>query len=67
MKEITFRVLEAEEGGFVATSETEGIFTQAETWEGLRESVKDAVRCHYDNDIPETIRLVWLKEEVIAA
>ena len=35
--------------------------------EGLRIAVKDAVKCHFDDDIQRIIRLHTVKEEVFAA
>ena len=48
MSEIVFLVEEAAEGGFSARALGESIFTQAETLEELREQVRDAVRCHFE-------------------
>jgi hypothetical protein len=42
------------------------IFTQADTLEALREMVRDAVRCHFeDADCPKVIRLHVVKDKVI--
>lgn len=46
MSEIVFLVEEAPEGGFTARALGESIFTQAESFDDLREAVRDAVRCH---------------------
>ena len=65
--EIIFLVEEAAEGGYTARALGESIFTEAETIEELREHVKDAVLCHFENDIkPALIRLHFVKEEIIA-
>ncbi|MDC8014853.1 type II toxin-antitoxin system HicB family antitoxin [Tahibacter soli] len=48
MSEIVFLVEEAPEGGYSARALGESIFTQAESLEELRENVRDAVRCHFD-------------------
>ena len=48
MSEIVFLIEEAAEGGFSARALGESIFTQADTFEELREQVRDAVRCHFD-------------------
>ena len=59
---------EAPEGGYVARALGHSIFTEADTLVGLRESVRDAVRCHFDEgDRPKVIRLHFVREEVIAA
>lgn len=66
--EIIFSVVESPEGGYEARALGEPIFTQAETMEGLRDSVRDAVRCHFDEtDRPQVIRLHLVKDEIIAA
>jgi hypothetical protein len=43
------------------------IFTEAETLALLRDAVKEAVHCHFDNSQPRLIRLHVVKEEVFAA
>ncbi|WP_243028252.1 type II toxin-antitoxin system HicB family antitoxin [Thermus albus] len=66
-KELIFLVEEAEEGGYVARALGEAIFTQGETWEDLREMVRDAVRCHFSQEeAPKVIRLHFVREEVLA-
>ena len=46
--EITFAVEEAAEGGYVARALGHDIFTEADTIDTLREAVRDAVVCHFD-------------------
>jgi len=67
MEEVFFMVEESEEGGFIAKGLGVSIFTQAETLEELRSLVKDAVRCHFDDQKKRIIRLHIVREEVIAA
>lgn len=68
MNEIIFLVEEAPEGGFTARALDASIFTQAENAEELHMRVRDAVRCHFDDDkIPKMIRLHFVRDEVIAA
>lgn len=67
MNEIIFIVEESNEGGFTAKALGFSIFTEADTIEELREAVKDAVKCHFDDDVQRVIRLHWVKEEVFAA
>jgi len=68
MSEIVFLVEEAAEGGFSARALGESIFTQATTLEELREEVRDAVRCHFDEGQgPALIRLHYVRDEVLAA
>jgi hypothetical protein len=66
--EIIFAIEDAPEGGYVAHALGHSIFTEADTLDALRESVRDAVRCHFDEgDRPKVIRLHFVREEVIAA
>jgi len=68
MDELIFLVQEAPEGGFTARALGESIFTEADDLEGLREMVRDAVRCHFDEGQgPRVIRLHFVREEVFAA
>ena len=62
MKEIVFEVTQEEDGGFVAEALGESIFTQADTWETLRDNVREAVAAFYfDCKRPEHIRLhLWV-------
>ncbi len=48
--EIIFEVTEAVEGGYDAKALGYSIFTQGENWADLKEMVKDAVRCHFDDN-----------------
>lgn len=68
MKEIIFVVEEASEGGYVASALGESIFTEADDLESLREMVKDAVNCHYDDikNRPKIIRLHIVRDEIVA-
>lgn len=67
-KEIIFSVQESPEGGYEARSLGHSIYTQAETFDELKKNVRDAVRCHFeDEDRPSVIRLHLVKEEVIPA
>ena len=68
MNEIIFLVEEAPEGGYTARALSASIFTEADDITGLREAVRDAVRCHFeDAERPQLIRLHFTREEVIAA
>jgi hypothetical protein len=67
MTEIIFIVEESPEGGFEARALGHSIFTEAESTEELKENIKEAVRCHFDEDFPKIIRLHYIKEEVFAA
>ena len=68
MDELIFLVENAPEGGYTARALGESIFTEADDLPNLREKVKDAVRCHFDDGQgPKIIRLHFVHEEVIAA
>jgi len=57
-KEVLFLVEEAAEGGYTACALGYSIFTKADTWDELREAVRDAVHCHFDLDEqPELIHV----------
>ena len=68
MTEIVFLVEDAPEGGLTARALGESIFVQAEDLAELREQVRDAVRCHFDEgSSPSVIRLHYVRDEVLAA
>jgi dephospho-CoA kinase len=66
MNEIIFLVETAPEGGYTARALGESIFTEADDLENLREQVRDAVNCHFEEDKPKIIRLHFVNEEVLA-
>lgn len=59
MNEIILDVREDEsEGGFVARALGRSIVPQADTWEDVQTSVRDAARCRFEEDgLPRVIRL----------
>ena len=64
--EIIFIVEPSDEGGYVAKALGYSIYTEGETIEELKENIKDAVRCHFDEkNIPRIIRLHIVKDEII--
>lgn len=68
MSEIIFVVEEAAEGGFTARALGASIFTEADTVTELHEQVRDAVRCHFEEDeMPKLIRLHFVRDELISA
>ncbi len=68
MREVIFVVEEAPEGGYAARALEASIFTEADSLAELREQVRDAVRCHFDEaERPRVIRLHLVREEVLAA
>ncbi|WP_457549287.1 2-oxoisovalerate dehydrogenase [Archaeoglobus sp.] len=63
--EIIFLVEETDEG-YIAQALGHSIYTQADSLEELKEMVKDAVECHFDEEErPKIIRLHIVKQEVI--
>lgn len=68
MTDLIFEVREAPEGGFTARALGSSVFTEAESLEELRENIRDAVRCHFEpNDQPKVVRLLIVREEILAA
>jgi hypothetical protein len=66
--EIIFEVTESVEGGYEARALTASIFTEADSIPELEESVRDAVRCHFDEgQAPSIIRLHMVRDLVIPA
>jgi hypothetical protein len=65
-KELIFVIEEAPEGGYSAQALGYSIYTEADTWEGLKAAVQDAVTCHFDEDgRPAMVRLHVVRDEVI--
>ena len=65
--EVIFVVQESPEGGYEARALGYSIFTQAETVEELRDAVREAVVCHFEEaERPRVIRLHLVKDELIA-
>ena len=48
MEEMIFMVENAPEGGYTAKALGESIFTEADSLEELRQQVRDAVKCHFE-------------------
>lgn len=69
MREIIFLIEDADDGGFIAKGLDYGIYTDADTVEELRENIRDAVNCHFDEneEKPKVIRLHFVHDEVLAA
>jgi predicted RNase H-like HicB family nuclease len=68
MTELVFHVEEDPDGGFTARAVGASIFTEADTLEELRENIRDAVNCHFDDaaERPKIVRLHFTRDEVIA-
>ena len=69
ISELIFEVSEDEiDGGFSASALGYGIHTQGDTIEELRENVKEAVECYFDETMkrPIFVRLHFVRDEVLA-
>ena len=69
MSELIFEVSQEADGGYVAECLTESIVTEADTWEELRENVREVVAGFYfgaPEKRPRAIRLHLLRDEVLA-
>jgi predicted RNase H-like HicB family nuclease len=66
--EIIFEIHEAEEGGYWARSLGHGIFTEGETWEELKDNIRDAIDCSFEEgeERPRIVRLHFVRDEVFA-
>jgi len=65
--ELVFKVIQESDGGYVAQCLTEGIVTQGDTWEELKDMVKDAVEGYFfDAPKPRSVRLQLVREEVLS-
>ena len=68
MTEIIFNIEDADEGGYTAQALGHAIFTEAQSLDELRENMRDAVRCHFDEGTgPRVIRLHFVRDEALAA
>ncbi len=67
MSELIFEVRQESDEGYVAECLTEGIYTQGDTWDELRDNVREAVEAyHFDGEKPEGIRLHLVRDEYVA-
>jgi predicted RNase H-like HicB family nuclease len=69
MKEIIFEVTEDEvDGGYTASAIGYGIHTEADTINELRDNIRDAVACYFDESMEPVgmIRLHFVRDEVLA-
>ena len=65
MNEVIFMVKESDEGGFEASALGHSIITEGDSWEDLKSNVKEAVICHFDDNVSRIIRLHFVKEEIV--
>ena len=67
MNEIIFLIEESPEGGYSAKAMGHSIFTDADTIEDMRNNIKDAVKCHFEDDeMPKIVRMHFVRDEVFA-
>jgi predicted RNase H-like HicB family nuclease len=69
MPELVFEVTQEADGGFVAECLTDTIVTEGDSWEQLRENVREVVKAFYfdqPDKLPATIRLHLVRDEVLA-
>jgi len=67
VSELIFQIEESPEGSYTARALGGSIFTEADDLEDLHAQVRDAVRCHFDEDeAPAMIRLHFVRDELIA-
>lgn len=66
MTEIIFIVEEAPEGGYQAKALSHSIFTEGESLEELKQNIREAIHCHFEENVPKMVRLHLVKEEVFA-
>ncbi|MBF0227939.1 MAG: 2-oxoisovalerate dehydrogenase [Desulfobacterales bacterium] len=66
--EIIFLIENSIEGGYEAKALGHSIYTEADTIDELKNMIRDALICHFnEHERPKIIRLHFVKEEVIAA
>jgi predicted RNase H-like HicB family nuclease len=65
--EVIFEVREAEEGGYTARALGYSIFTEAETWEELRNNVREVTTLHFEDEAvrPKMVQLHFIKDELV--
>ena len=56
MSVVIFLIEDAPEGGYTARALGYSIYTQADTWDELKQAIQDAIICHFDE--PERPALV---------
>ncbi len=67
MTEIIFVVEDSDEGGYTAKALGYSIYTEGESLEELKENIREAVRCHFEEpDRPRVARLHMVRDEVMA-
>jgi hypothetical protein len=65
--ELIFEIRDAEEGGYCARALGYSIFTEADSWDELRQNVLDATSLHFEDSPsrPRLVQLHYVKDELI--
>ena len=69
MRELIFEVTQEADGGYWTECLTETIVTEGDTWEELRQNVREVVKAFYfdqPDKAPATLRLHLVRDEVVA-
>ena len=67
LNEVIFTVTESLDGGYEANAVGYSIYTQCEEYSELFDTLRDAVKCHFEeHQMPSLIRIHMVKDEVIA-
>jgi len=67
VNEVIFTVTESVDGGYEAAAVGHSIYTQCDEYADLSETLRDAVKCHFNEaEMPALIRVHFVKQEVIA-
>ncbi len=67
MPELVFEVVQEGDGGYCAECLTENIFTEADSWDGLRQNVMEATAAFFfDRPQPRRIRLHFVRDEILS-
>ena len=64
--ELILLVEEDPEGGYVASGLGESLYAQGDDVAELRKNVKDALLCHFADQIPPIVRLHFVRDEVLS-
>lgn len=67
MNEIIFIVKESPEGGFEGRALEHSIFVEGETYDEIKENIRDAIHCHFEKEPPSIVRVHYSREEIFAA
>ena len=69
MSELVFEVVQEADGGFCAECLSDTIVTEGDSWEELRQNVREVVRAFYFDQpekLPAAIRLHLVRDELLA-